>query len=216
MLLVENLRFHHPGGGFSLALPSLTMQAGDSLAVLGPSGCGKTTLLRLLVGLLSVQEGRVALAGEVLGSMSSEALRAFRLRRVGLVFQDFALLDHLTVAENLLLPARFMGLEISAAESRAHDLAERLEVAALWRRPAARLSQGERQRVAVARALVHRPDFVFADEPTASLDADRSGRVMRLLLRECAENGGVLVTVTHDANAAAVLPRHFKLGDLSV
>lgn len=211
MLIAENLRFRQPGGGFSFYLDHLRVHAGEPLAVLGPSGCGKTTLLRLLAGLLTPEEGSVTLAGTPLGALSAAEKRDFRLRRVGLVFQDFALLDHLSVVENLLLPTRFMGLPHAAAEVRARELAARLEVDALWHRPAARLSQGERQRVAVVRALVHQPDFVFADEPTASLDAARRALVMDLLAQECSARGAVLVTVTHDAAAAAVLPRQWRM-----
>src|SRR5690606_30300028 len=107
--------------------------------------------LRLLAGLLLPEAGRVCLdGGEPLGSLSSEARRTLRLRRMGLVFQDFALLDYLTVAENLLLPGRFLGLEPGPAEARARQLAEQLEIDAHWTQTAGRLSQGERQRVAVA------------------------------------------------------------------
>ncbi|HRJ09528.1 MAG TPA: ATP-binding cassette domain-containing protein [Prosthecobacter sp.] len=212
-LSAENLRFRHPGGGFQLCLESVEAGPGKALAVLGPSGSGKSTLLRLLAGLLSPGAGRVCVDGEDLRAMTPAQTRALRLRRMGLVFQDFALLDHLTVAENLLLPARFLGLCMTGARERARELAERLEVASFWDRPAARLSQGERQRVAVARALAHGPDLVFADEPTASLDSGRCGLVTDLLLRTCRESGGVLVMATHDARAAAIFPANLNLGD---
>lgn len=213
-LHTENLRFSHPGGTFRLVLDGLEIRPSEPLAVLGPSGAGKTTLLRLLAGLLTPEQGEVRVNGAALGGMSGGRLRAFRLRRMGLVFQDFALLDHLTVRENLLLPARFLGLDLARAESRARSLAEKLEIAVLWDRMAARLSQGERQRAAVARALVHEPEFVFADEPTASLDSDRRGRVLDLLLQTCRENGGVLVVVTHDAAASALFPRQLHVEEL--
>ena len=214
-LLAEHLRFRYPGGGFGLALTRLELRAGEPLAVLGASGGGKTTLLRLLSGLLLPEAGRVCLdGGEPLGSLSSEARRTLRLRRMGLVFQDFALLDYLTVAENLLLPGRFLGLEPGPAEARARQLAEQLEIDAHWTQTAGRLSQGERQRVAVARALVHAPDFVCADEPTASLDPARRGRVMDLLLEASRAAGAGLVVVTHDPEVAEACPQRLRMEEL--
>lgn len=214
-LLAEHLRFRYPGGGFGLAFDRLELRAGEPLAVLGASGGGKTTLLRLLSGLLLPEAGQVRLdGGEPLGRLSSEARRTLRLRRMGLVFQDFALLDYLTVAENLLLPGRFLGLEAEPARERARQLAERLEIDAHWQHTAGRLSQGERQRVAVARALVHAPEFVFADEPTASLDPARRGRVMDLLLETSRAAGACLVVVTHDPEVADACPRRLRMEEL--
>lgn len=214
-LLAEHLRFRYPGGGFGLAFDRLELRAGEPLAVLGASGGGKTTLLRLLSGLLLPEAGQVRLdGGEPLGHLSTEARRTLRLRRMGLVFQDFALLDYLTVAENLLLPGRFLGLEAEPARERARQLAERLEIDAHWQQTAGRLSQGERQRVAVARALVHAPEFVFADEPTASLDPARRGRVMDLLLETSRAAGACLVVVTHDPEVADACPRRLRMEEL--
>lgn len=214
-LLAEHLSFRYPGGGFGLAFDRLELRAGEPLAVLGASGGGKTTLLRLLSGLLLPEAGQVRLdGGEPLGRLSSEARRTLRLRRMGLVFQDFALLDYLTVAENLLLPGRFLGLEAEPARERARQLAERLEIDAHWQQTAGRLSQGERQRVAVARALVHAPEFVFADEPTASLDPARRGRVMDLLLETSRAAGACLVVVTHDPEVADACPRRLRMEEL--
>ena len=214
-LLAEHLRFRYPSGGFGLAFDRLELRAGEPLAVLGASGGGKTTLLRLLSGLLLPEAGQVRLdGGEPLGSLSSEARRTLRLRRMGLVFQDFALLDYLTVAENLLLPGRFLGLEAEPARERARQLAERLEIDAHWQQTAGRLSQGARQRVAVARALVHAPEFVFADEPTASLDPARRGRVMDLLLETSRAAGACLVVVTHDPEVADACPRRLRMEEL--
>jgi putative ABC transport system ATP-binding protein len=214
-LLAEHLRFRYPGGGVGLAFDRLELRAGEPLAVLGASGGGKTTLLRLLSGLLLPKAGQVRLdGGEPLSSLSSEARRTLRLRRMGLVFQDFALLDYLTVAENLLLPGRFLGLEAEPARERARQLAERLEIDAHWQQTAGCLSQGERQRVAVARALVHAPEFVFADEPSASLDPARRGRVMDLLLETSRAAGACLVVVTHDPEVADACPRRLRMEEL--
>lgn len=213
MLSLSDIRFHYPQGGFALAVESLEVASGESLLILGPSGGGKTTLLRLMSGLLSPHRGRVCWQGRGLDSLGEKERRDFRLRQIGLVFQDFALLDYLSVGENLLLPARFMGRE-KALQQFARELVERLDMGAFWDRPVARLSQGERQRVAVARALVHRPPFLFADEPTASLDAERGGKVTDLLLETVRETGTVLVAVTHDPALKPRFARHLNMEDL--
>jgi putative ABC transport system ATP-binding protein len=214
-LLAENLRFRYPSGGFGLEFDRLELRAGEPLAVLGASGGGKTTLLRLLSGLLLPETGSVRLnGGEPLGSLSVEARRHLRLKRMGLVFQDFALLDYLTVAENLLLPSRFLSLESGPTEERARRLADQLEIGSHWLQPTSRLSQGERQRVAIARALVHAPDFIFADEPTAALDTARSSRVVNLLLEASRSTGACLVIVTHDPRVAEACPRRLHMEEL--
>lgn len=210
-LRVQNLTFAYPGGTFRLEVKALEAGAGEPLAILGPSGEGKTTLLRLLAGLLRPQTGEVALGGESLPGMVEARLREFRLRSTGLVFQDFALLDYLTVGENILLPLRFGGGDFRQGEERARMLAGKLQMERFWRQPAGSLSQGEKQRVAVARALVHRPAFVFADEPTASLDVRRRDAVMQLLLEDARERQAVLAVVTHDAELVPLFTRHFQV-----
>jgi putative ABC transport system ATP-binding protein len=202
-LSVTGLHFTYPNSRFRLRVPTLQIDEGGRFALLGPSGAGKTTLLRLMTGLLQPDSGAITLGSTDLASLSERQRREFRFREVGLVFQDFALLDYLTVAENVLLPQRFAG---SGGDVRAaRELAERLQISEHWDRLTSRLSQGERQRVAIARALAHRPNYVFADEPTASLDADRRGIVMDLLLEYAQESNACLVMVTHDP----ALMRHF-------
>jgi putative ABC transport system ATP-binding protein len=197
-IAVSNLHFAYPDSPFRLRVKDLRVPEGGAMVLLGPSGAGKTTLLRLMSGLLLPEQGRVCLGEGDLVTMPEAARRAFRLEKVGLIFQDFALLDYLTVAENILLPQTFR----SSGEERAsgRELAERLEIDQHWDKLAGRLSQGERQRVAVARALVHRPRFVFADEPTASLDVGRRETVMNLLLEYTAASGASLVMITHDVD----------------
>jgi putative ABC transport system ATP-binding protein len=199
-IAVSNLQFTYPESPFRLRVNDLRVSEGGALVLLGPSGAGKTTLLRLMSGLLLPGQGRVCLGGDDLATMPEAARRAFRLEKVGLIFQDFALLDYLTVAENILLPQTFRHSREGHASGR--ELAERLEVHQHWDKLAGRLSQGERQRVAVARALVHRPRFLFADEPTASLDVGRRETVMNLLLEYTSASGASLVMITHDVELA--------------
>lgn len=215
-IFITNLRFAYPGSPFRLRVESLTVKAGQSLALLGPSGVGKTTLLRLMTGLLRPDLGDVKLGGVSLGGLSESERRAFRLNEVGLVFQDFALLDYLTVEENILLPQRFRKQRPTASSiQQARGLAERLEIDSHWQKLAGQLSQGERQRVAIARALAHRPRYLFTDEPTASLDAVRRGVVMDLLRDYTRENEACLIMVTHDTELIPQFPFHARVEDFT-
>lgn len=207
MLEARQLRFAYPSGDFSLQVPALTVGAGSVVGLGGPSGTGKTTALKLLSGILSPQSGAVQLAGEDLFKLSQKAVRELRLHRMGLIFQDFALLDYLTVADNVLLPMRLSGQLNDVHKKRARELVEALEIDTHWKHLTSELSQGERQRVAVARALVHEPLLVLADEPTSSLDAKRKTLVMDLLIRYAREKQAALLMVTHDEGLSSQLDR---------
>lgn len=216
-LLAESLTFRYDAHGFGLCLPRLELRGGETLLLTGPSGSGKTTLLRLLAGLLPAQSGRLCHDGAQAGCLTPAALRAWRLRHTGLIFQDFALLDYLTAGENALVPARFLGLRGSAwdeARQRACELARALELEPHWNRRVSDLSQGERQRVAVARALAHGPAFLFADEPTAALDPQRRDAVMDLLESHTRQQQALLVLISHDAEVAARFPNRLLMEDL--
>jgi len=203
-LTIRDLAFAYPGDAFRLAVSELNVAAGATLALAGASGGGKTTLLRLMTGLLAPSSGIVELEGQNLSQMSHEALRAFRLRHIGLVFQDFALLDYLTVEENILLPHEFSRETLAKASSNLPALLERLQIAPHRTKLVSQLSQGERQRAAIARALAHEPRFLFADEPTASLDPVRTQVVTDLLIEDARTRQSTLVVVTHDHD---LLPR---------
>ncbi|MBK8039910.1 MAG: ATP-binding cassette domain-containing protein [Verrucomicrobiaceae bacterium] len=203
-LSISDLTFAYPGDTFRLAVSELKVAAGATLALAGASGGGKTTLLRLMTGLLAPSSGIVELEGQNLSQMSREALRALRLRHIGLVFQDFALLDYLTVEENILLPHQFSRETLAKASSNLPALIERLQIATHRTKLVSQLSQGERQRVAIARALAHEPRFLFADEPTASLDPLRTQVVTDLLIEDAKTRQSTLVVVTHDHD---LLPR---------
>jgi putative ABC transport system ATP-binding protein len=199
-LHIDDLRFRYPGGEFQLEIDALRVGSGESIAIVGPSGCGKSTLLLLLAGLLLAEHGSVRVGGELLNTLSDEERRAFRIRHLGFVFQDFALLDYLNVRDNLLLPGRLnpaRPLDEQLA-ARATELAGRAGVGHLLARPMRALSQGERQRVAICRALVTGPKFVLADEPTGNLDPSNKERIFELLRQEAREAGATLAVVTHD------------------
>ncbi|MGV3660973.1 MAG: ABC transporter ATP-binding protein [Prosthecobacter sp.] len=216
-LHVNDLRFAYPGesGGFRLHVPRLDLEGGKALALAGPSGAGKSTLVRLLTGLLPPSAGQIHLGASRLDALSHEQRRAFRLAHIGLVFQDFALLDYLTVGENILLPHQFRGDAGTAARKRAHDLTGRLQISQYLDKRVSQLSQGERQRVAVARALVHEPQFIFADEPTASLDPSRGRIVVDLLIEDVRQRGACLVMVTHDPNLLPFFDQTVRMEDFA-
>ena len=206
---VFELSFAYPGG-FALAIPELSIADGARAALIGPSGCGKTTLLYLLAGILAPDRGRVEVGGTDVAALDDAARRSFRVGNVGLVFQEFELLDYLDVLDNVLLPYRInasLALDRGARE-RARALLERVGLGDKARRPIARLSHGERQRVALCRALAAGPSLVLADEPTGSLDPDGKDRALSLLFEFCA--GSTLVVATHDHS---LLPRFGQVID---
>lgn len=211
---LRDMRFCFPGeGAFGLSVDDLVIERSEHTACIGPSGCGKTTLINLITGVIVPDAGTVTLADQTISSMAEPERRAFRLRRVGMVFQSFALLDHLSVLDNILLPYHLSGLALdNAARDRAETTAGALGIAALLRRRPARLSQGERQRTAIARALVTDPELVVCDEPTGSLDPARSEGVIDLLLERASDLGATLLVVTHDHT---LLPRFVRTIDMS-
>ena len=156
-------------------------------------------MLRLIAGLLPPNAGKVSIGGSDIHLLNREGLRNFRLKQIGLVFQDFALLDYLTVSENILLPAKLGGFFSDEVTSRVQSLMDQLGILDHEKKITRMLSQGERQRVAIARALAHEPTLVLADEPTASLDAARRDGVAAMLVSYAKERGAPLIMVTHDA-----------------
>jgi putative ABC transport system ATP-binding protein len=214
-LHVSKLRFAYPGDACRLHVSHLMLEAGKTLALAGPSGAGKSTLVRLLTGLLAPASGSVRLGDAQMEAFTHEQRRAFRLQSIGLVFQDFALLDYLTVVENILLPHHFRGDAGTLARNKAHDLAQQLQIAQYLDKRVSQLSQGERQRVAVARALVHGPRFIFADEPTASLDPSRGRIVVDLMIEDARKRGACLVMVTHDPNLLPLFDHTVRMEDFA-
>ncbi|MGW2476133.1 ABC transporter ATP-binding protein [Streptomyces sp. NPDC001665] len=190
----------------------LDVPAGQTLAVTGPSGCGKSTLLQLLGGLDRPTQGEVWLGGERVDGLTERALARLRRRRLGFVFQAYHLVDELTAAENIELPALLAGSSPRTARRRAAVLLDRVGLAGRARHLPAQLSGGQRQRVAVARALVNEPMVVLADEPTGNLDTTATQDVLRLF-GELRAAGQTLVVVTHDERVAATADRVVSMND---
>ncbi|MFH8440072.1 ABC transporter ATP-binding protein [Streptomyces sp. NPDC018026] len=193
----------------------LDVPAGQTLAVTGPSGCGKSTLLQLLGGLDRPSEGEVWLGGRRIDDLGERALARLRRRAVGFVFQDFHLMDELTAAENVELPALLAGAAPRTARRRADGLLERVGLADRARHLPSALSGGQRQRAAIARALVNEPQVILADEPTGNLDSAATHDVLRLF-DELRAAGQTLVLVTHDERVAATADRVVSLRDGAV
>ncbi len=189
----------------------LSVEAGEIVAILGRSGSGKSTLLHLIGGLDRADAGTITVAGDPVTGATEKELSALRRRRIGFVFQFFHLLPELTGEANVLLAGRVRGARPDAAE-RGRELVDRLGLREVADSLPSRLSGGEQQRFAIARALVNDPAVLLADEPTGNLDVQAGAEVLRLL-RSGAEDGRAVVLVTHEAAAAAIADRVLTLRD---
>jgi putative ABC transport system ATP-binding protein len=205
---------HGQGQGLVRAVDGvdLDVPAGQMLAVMGPSGCGKSTLLHLLGGLERPTDGEVWLAGRRIDTVSERALARLRRRSVGFVFQAFHLVEELSAAENVELPALLAGRSPRAARRRAALLLERVGLADRARHLPWELSGGQRQRVAIARAMANEPLVLLADEPTGNLDTAATLDVLRLF-EDLRAAGQTLVIVTHDERVAATADRLVSMRD---
>jgi len=209
---LEDVAFAYAQGGFQLRVPDLTVASGEQVAVVGPSGSGKTTLLHVVAGILEPSAGRVLLGETVVSALSDARRRGFRVRHVGAVFQEFELLEYLDVRDNILLPYRISSDLVLDAEARdrAASLAEDVGLGDKLGRPPGRLSHGEKQRVAICRAVVTSPSLLLADEPTGNLDPANKEVVLQILADQAKRSGATLITVTHDH---AVLDRFDRVLD---
>jgi putative ABC transport system ATP-binding protein len=190
----------------------LAVAEGETVSVMGPSGCGKSTLLHLIGGLERVDDGELRLGGERVDGLSETRWAILRRRNIGFVFQAFNLVDELTAAENVELPALLLGASRKDARGRALELLERLRVAERAAHLPDRLSGGERQRVAIARALINEPLLVLADEPTGNLDSRATGDILGLFA-ELRDARQTLLLVTHDARVASIADRLLTMRD---
>jgi putative ABC transport system ATP-binding protein len=212
ILEIRDVRKVYSNAGHELTVLrdiNLSIQPGDTCAIIGPSGSGKTTLLGLCAGLDGASAGTVRLGGEALETLDEDARAALRNRLVGFVFQNFQLIPTLTAVENVLVPLELRGItgrQKEAAEILAMvGLADRLE------HYPQQLSGGEQQRVALARAFIHRPRILFADEPTGNLDAETSAPIVEMLFKLNRDAGTALVLVTHDPGLAAKARRVIRM-----
>ncbi|MEH1017841.1 ATP-binding cassette domain-containing protein [Micromonospora sp. CPCC 206060] len=192
---------------------SMRVAGGEVVAITGPSGSGKSTLLFLLAGVLRPDRGSVRLNGVDLGAVSDRARAGLRLRQCGFVMQFGDLIPELTLAENVELPLRLTGMSARKARATADGLLARLGLDGERNRTPSRVSGGQAQRAAIARALVHRPSVVFADEPTGALDSHSAAQSMSALLDLARAGGSALILVTHAGEVAATADRVLTMRD---
>ena len=192
---------------------SLSLEKGERVALLGPSGCGKTTLLNCIGGIDQPDSGQILLAGSGLGSLTSDALAGVRRSQLGSVFQFFHLLPTLSARENVELPLRLNGVAVAERTARVTALLERVGIAHRADALPGELSGGEMQRIAIARAVVHQPALLLADEPTGNLDSATGAQVLDLLRELCDERGAALLMVTHSEEAARSCHRVLRMRD---
>ncbi|MEM7041933.1 MAG: ABC transporter ATP-binding protein [Pseudomonadota bacterium] len=223
---MDGVRFRWPGPqGFALGIEAFHVARSEKLLLIGPSGSGKSTLLSLLCGIVTPDEGRVRVLDTDLGTLDAAARDRFRVEHVGIIFQMFNLLPYLSVIDNVLLPLSFStkrrqrALEgSSSVDAEARRLLARLglDPDTLSRQSAARLSVGQQQRVAAARALIGRPEILVADEPTSALDRKHQRHFLELLFSEAEVAGTTVVMVSHDETLAPEFDRIVDLDKVQV
>lgn len=216
MLTVENLHKSYQVGQTTYEVLkgiSLEVEKGEFVAVMGPSGSGKTTLLNCISCYIPADCGEIILGDRPLAALDETALAAVRNKQLGFVFQDFLLLDGLTVRQNILLPAIIGGSAGPAAETRADQLCQVFGITPIQEKYPAEISGGEKQRTAVARALINNPLLILADEPTGNLDSENSREIMRLLRYSNKTYRQTMIVITHDENIALSADRILSLED---
>lgn len=216
---LKEVSFQWPGvTGFTLSVPSFSVAQGDSVLLLGESGSGKSTLLSLICGTALPKSGTVEVAGQNLEHLSGGARDRFRADHIGVVFQQFNLLPFGSVEDNILLPLRFAPERRKRCQNPRDEAAKLCDALGLSRRllpqKAAKLSVGQQQRVAVARALIGAPPLLIADEPTSALDETRQAQFLDLLFAQVRAVGGTLLMVSHDPRIASRFDRTVSMSDL--
>ena len=216
MLVLEDVVKHYHGLGEEVRAVdgvSFTIAPGEMLALLGPSGSGKTTLLLLIAALLKPEGGTIRYDDRDVTAFSQEQASEYLLRDVGFVFQNFHLMERVTVVENAARKLLVSGVGLREARERAIPWLERVGLGDRLAHTPEQLSGGERQRVTIARALACEPRLILADEPTGNLDSARSSEIVQLLRSVAHENGACVLLVTHDREAASLADRRLVLRD---
>jgi len=200
MIHIKDLEFNYPSGEFRLNISDFQVTGGEKIAVIGPSGSGKTTLLNLIAGIITPLKGTVSVGDAQVNELGDRDRRDFRISSIGFVFQDFELLDYLNVLDNVLHPYRITGaLKLDkAVRNRAEALTQEMGIGDKLKRKPNDLSHGEKQRVAICRALLTQPKLILADEATGNLDPDNKGLILDLLFQTVQDHDATLLAVTHD------------------
>ena len=200
MIEIDNLRFRYPRSDFLLQIPKLNIDSGEKVAIVGPSGSGKTTLLNLIAGIVVPISGEIRVDTQTVSTLSDAQRRNFRIANVGMVFQQFELVEYLDTRNNILLPfAINKSLNLSqSVRSEASEIAKKMGLGSKLKRRSNQLSQGEQQRVAICRALITNPKLILADEPTGNLDPANKRLILDLMFEQADQREQTLVVVTHD------------------
>ncbi|HLR75802.1 MAG TPA: ABC transporter ATP-binding protein [Virgibacillus sp.] len=191
----------------------LTVDHGEFVGIMGPSGSGKTTLLNIIATIDEPTTGKILIDGKIPHQLSKNKLAKFRRRELGFVFQDFNLLHTLTVEENIVLPLTLDNKRVKEMKQKAHDIAKTLGIQDIMSKRTFEISGGQAQRTAVARAMIHQPKLVLADEPTGNLDSKASKDVMEMLSLMNKQHQTTMMLVTHDAQAASYCDRVIFIRD---
>lgn len=215
MIEVKDLKFQYREGNFRLNIPEFKVNEREKVAIIGPSGSGKTTLLNLLSGILLPNEGTIQIGQDKIQSLSDNQRREFRIRNIGFVFQSFELLNYLNVLDNIIHPYRISrALKLSKeTKDRAALLANEMGVSDKLKRNVERLSQGEKQRVAICRAMLNNPKLILADEATGNLDPANKLKILDKLFQSSENNGATLIAVTHDVELTSNFDRVIDFKD---
>jgi putative ABC transport system ATP-binding protein len=215
MITISSIRFSYNQNGFCLNIPQLSVQKGEKVAVIGPSGSGKTTLLNLIAGILTTEQGSITVGQNKVNTFSDSARRDFRITNIGFVFQDFELLDYLNILDNILHPFRItkaLTLDTQIRQ-RATKLSQQMGIDNKLKHFPDDLSQGEKQRAAICRALLPCPKLILADEATGNLDPANKKRILDLLFQCVDEHDATLLAVTHDHELLPHFDRTINFND---
>ena len=216
MLKIENLTktYNYKKSNAFTALKdvSLEVEDGEMLAIIGKSGAGKSTLLHIIGCIDKFEKGSYIIDGTDVHSLSDNKLAKIRNEKVGIVMQDFALIDEYSVSENVMIPLNFSKKKLGKPKELAMKALERVGLANLAKKPVSKLSGGQKQRVAIARAIVNDPSFILADEPTGALDTKTSSEIMELFT-ELNKSGKTVIIITHDLTVADKCKRKVEISD---
>jgi len=208
MLKTRDLSFGYKGER-TMEFPDIDLAQGEDMLILGKSGVGKTTLLHVLGGLLRPGSGSIEIGGTEINSLGDSVLDKFRGKQIGFIFQSAHFISSLTVEENLQLAIHLSGKQVE--KDRIRELLQELNIDHLRQKLPARLSIGEQQRLSIARAVIHQPSVLLADEPTSSLDDENCNAAIQLLIRETTKYDISLIVVTHDARLKPAFPKYIEL-----
>ena len=200
MINLKDIKYSYPNSDFHLSIDQINIEQGNKTAVIGPSGFGKTTMLNLIAGIIMPDEGKITISETDINLLPDDDRRNYRLANIGFVFQDFKLIEYLNVLDNIILPSRINKVLSLTKElrERAIELAESLNIGDKLNKFPNKLSQGEKQRVAICRALLNNPSIILADEPTGNLDPENKKHILNILFEYVEKFNSTLITVTHD------------------